>query len=69
MYICICQGVTENDIRQAAAGGVRSMYHLRAATGCSTGCGQCAGVAMEILQSSQPETPSEPCFPMVLNPA
>jgi len=53
MYVCVCNGVTENDIRQAAADGVRSMSELRMATGCSGSCGRCAEMAKYILSETQ----------------
>ncbi len=41
MYICICNSVTDTDIREAVDGGVRNLRQLQARTGCGTGCGQC----------------------------
>ena len=41
MYICLCNAVTDHDIRRAAADGVQSFAQLQARTGCSDCCGCC----------------------------
>lgn len=56
MYVCICHGVTEQDIQQAAENGVTSLSQLQAETGCATGCGSCADVAIQSLMAAQ-QTP------------
>ena len=50
MYVCICNAVTESDIRRAAEGGVRNMRQLQKETGCSAGCGSCENLAREVLR-------------------
>jgi bacterioferritin-associated ferredoxin len=52
MYVCICQSVTDKQIRRAAAGGVDNLYELRERLGVAAGCGSCASHAEEILQES-----------------
>jgi bacterioferritin-associated ferredoxin len=49
MYVCICNGVTERAVRQAAAEGVRSLSELTRRTGCAATCGGCAEYAEQIL--------------------
>ncbi len=49
MYVCICQSVTDSDIREAVNEGVRDMRELFDKTGCSTGCGCCAEFAGEVF--------------------
>ena len=51
MYVCICNGVTERAVRQAAADGVRSLSELTRRTGCAGACGGCAEYAEEILRN------------------
>ncbi|MEP7187033.1 MAG: (2Fe-2S)-binding protein [Rhodanobacter sp.] len=41
MYICLCNAVTDHDIRRQAADGARSFSDLQARTGCSDCCGCC----------------------------
>jgi len=41
MYICLCNAVTDHDIRREVADGVRTFAQLQARTGCSDCCGCC----------------------------
>ena len=52
MYVCICNAVTDSDIRRAAQDGVRNLRQLRQATGCSSTCGSCEDMADQILQQA-----------------
>ncbi len=49
MYVCICNGITDKQIRRAARSGVSNLYELRGALGVAAGCGSCARTAEEIL--------------------
>jgi bacterioferritin-associated ferredoxin len=49
MYICICNAVTDRDIRQAVADGACSLECLRERLAVSACCGQCAEHASECL--------------------
>jgi bacterioferritin-associated ferredoxin len=49
MYVCLCNGVTEREIRQTTAAGCRSMAELTMRTGCGAGCGSCVAMATEML--------------------
>lgn len=55
MYVCVCNGVTERDIRQAAAGGCGGMTELTMRTGCGATCGSCVPMACELLDAAQRE--------------
>jgi bacterioferritin-associated ferredoxin len=59
VYVCVCNGVTERDIRQAAAGGCRSMTELTMRTGCGATCGSCVPMACELLDEIQRETATQ----------
>jgi bacterioferritin-associated ferredoxin len=50
VYVCICNGVTDHEIRQAAAAGCGSMTELTMRTGCGAACGSCVGTAVELLE-------------------
>ena len=52
MYVCICQSVTDKQIRRAAARGVDNLYELRESLGVASGCGSCASTAQEILDET-----------------
>ncbi len=56
MYVCVCNAVTDSDIRNAVDGGVRTMSQLRQMTGCANTCGCCREFAAEILQDSLADT-------------
>ncbi|MEZ5465369.1 MAG: (2Fe-2S)-binding protein [Lysobacteraceae bacterium] len=49
MYVCICHGVTDRAIREAAESGVRDVAGLAIETGLGTGCGTCTGLAQQLL--------------------
>ncbi|HEX5664365.1 MAG TPA: (2Fe-2S)-binding protein [Xanthomonadaceae bacterium] len=49
MYVCICNGVTERDIRLAAEAGCRSLPELTMRTGCGATCGTCLETAAALL--------------------
>ena len=49
MYVCICNGVTKRDVRQAAEAGCRSLPELTMRTGCGATCGTCLETAAALL--------------------
>jgi bacterioferritin-associated ferredoxin len=49
MYVCICNAITEKQIRAAARDGVSDLWGLQAELGVATNCGSCKEVASEIL--------------------
>jgi len=49
MYICLCNAVTDHDIRRAVADGTRSFQELQLRTGCSDCCGTCESEARKTL--------------------
>ena len=55
MYVCLCNGVTERAVREAASSGARDLSDLIAMTGCASGCGSCADMAVQILHESRRE--------------
>jgi bacterioferritin-associated ferredoxin len=50
MYVCLCHGVTDREIREAAENGVSSMRQLGKELGVGSQCGRCACMAREILR-------------------
>ena len=53
MYVCICNGVTDRDIRQAADAGCRSLAELTMRTGCGATCGTCLDTAAQLLEEAR----------------
>jgi bacterioferritin-associated ferredoxin len=49
MYVCICNNVTDRDIRKAARNGAASVAELRAELGVASSCGSCAMQAQEVI--------------------
>jgi bacterioferritin-associated ferredoxin len=56
MYVCLCNGVTDREIRQTAAAGCRTMAELTMRTGCGAGCGSCVGVATALIDAVHAES-------------
>lgn len=53
MYVCVCKGLTDRDIRQGVLRGeVSCMDSLRSRLGASTGCGSCEFTAQECLEEA-----------------
>ncbi|MFC7301967.1 (2Fe-2S)-binding protein [Cognatiluteimonas weifangensis] len=49
MYVCLCNGVTEREIREVAAAGCRTLAELTMRTGCGATCGSCLPTAQQLL--------------------
>ena len=50
MIVCICNNVSDREIRQAVDFGVSSMAELSRDLGVATCCGQCTSCATQVLQ-------------------
>ena len=53
MYVCVCNAITDREIRQAAELGATSIEALKDGLGVATCCGTCESCAIEILQQMQ----------------
>ena len=53
MYICMCNAVTDHDIRREAADGVQTFAELQARTGCGDCCGCCQDEARATLDQAR----------------
>lgn len=65
MYVCICNAITEAQVRESVAAGAETLEDLQLETGVATCCGTCVEVASSYLpnvgiQEGQPEAPAEP---------
>lgn len=49
MIVCVCNNISDREIRQAADFGVSSMAELRRDLGVATCCGKCHGCAEQVL--------------------
>lgn len=50
MYVCVCQAVTERQVREAARTGVKSVKALKECLGVASECAKCARCAHHILR-------------------
>lgn len=49
MFICLCNGITDNQIRHAVRDGASSLDCLQDALGVAGQCGQCSEAAAAVL--------------------
>lgn len=52
MYVCVCNAVTESDIRKAVKDGANCVRHLENKLGVSSKCGSCRCEVASCLQNS-----------------
>lgn len=67
MIVCVCNNISDREIRQAVDLGLSSMAELRRDLGVATCCGKCASCAKDVLHAHlalQPaaEPAAEPQF-------
>lgn len=53
MYICLCRGVTDRQIKAAIEDGAQTLSHLRKNLGVAGQCGKCACSAQELLDAAK----------------
>jgi len=51
MYICVCRGISDKEIEEAAQQGVTSLEQLSASMGVGADCGVCQGHACQVLEA------------------
>jgi len=49
MYVCVCNGVTEQQIREAVRAGAATVSELGSKLGVAAGCGCCHAFAAQVL--------------------
>ncbi|MCO1335541.1 bacterioferritin-associated ferredoxin [Microbulbifer sp. OS29] len=52
MYVCICKGITDRQIKEAIYDGSTSVKALRRQLGVSSQCGRCAEQTKEIIDET-----------------
>jgi bacterioferritin-associated ferredoxin len=58
MYVCLCEGVTDNQIREAIFEGCCSYRDVRTALGVGGQCGKCACLAKQVVRETLSEVQS-----------
>ena len=56
MYVCVCQAVTDSEIREAANNGTHDLESLNDALGVGDSCGTCRETAQAIIDQHLAET-------------
>ena len=59
MYVCLCKGITDTQIRAAVEDGATSLRDVRKSLGVASQCGKCGILTREILQESLLDTGEE----------
>lgn len=54
MFVCICHGITDTQIREAAENGCKSVSELTMRTGAGSSCGTCMDMASDLLAQHSP---------------
>ncbi len=57
MIVCICNRITESEVRKAARNGAASPEAAYACHGCEVQCGCCLDYAREIIEEERGESP------------
>lgn len=52
MYVCLCRGVTDNQIREAILDGCCSYTDVRKTLGVASQCGKCACLAKQVVRET-----------------
>ncbi len=52
MYVCICNAITDKQIRHAARTGARDLWQLQRELGVASSCGSCKEHAVMILRET-----------------
>jgi bacterioferritin-associated ferredoxin len=59
LYICICNAITERQVRECARSGVCSVDQLASELGVGAGCGRCLECATDLLREVVSPTDSQ----------
>jgi bacterioferritin-associated ferredoxin len=57
VYVCVCNAVTDRQIRDSAREGACSLRDLKQRLGVASRCGRCASCAHEILREATSQVP------------
>lgn len=52
MYVCLCKGITDTQIRAAVEDGASSLRDVRNTLGVASQCGKCGIMTREIVRES-----------------
>ena len=69
VYVCICNGITDHDIRRAAEAGCASLSELTMRTGVGACCGSCVETAQILLDEARPASARTIALPLIAQAA
>ncbi len=52
MYVCICKGITDSQIRDAVNNGASSLRKVRKQLGATSQCGKCGIITKKIVDDT-----------------
>ncbi|MEM1155624.1 MAG: bacterioferritin-associated ferredoxin [Pseudomonadota bacterium] len=52
MYVCVCKGITDQQIRSAVENGASSLQEVRESLGVASQCGTCGILARDIVRGT-----------------
>lgn len=52
MYVCLCQGVTDTQIREAVIDGASSLREVNSILGTASQCGKCGVATRDIINQT-----------------
>ncbi len=52
MYVCLCKGITDTQIRAAVEDGANSLREVRNTLGVASQCGKCGILTREIVRET-----------------
>jgi len=53
MFVCVCNGITERQVREAIDLGATTLQDLTVSLGVASGCGTCAEFTRRMLEQSR----------------
>ena len=56
MYVCLCNGITDHDIRATLAEGASSVDEVMYMTGAATRCGSCLATIAAMVEQEAPRS-------------
>lgn len=69
MYICLCNAITDKQIRRAAKTGVKDIRGLQRELGVAVSCGSCSEHAMSIVRDAHYDREAGRAEPAVYVPS
>lgn len=69
MYVCICNAITDREIRSAAENGAENLWDLQSELGVAAGCGSCKRHAMDVLNEHRRDARFEAAMPRIYRPS